>query len=333
MNFLELNKTWIIAEIGVNHEGDFDVAADLVHKAARAGADAVKFQTYQASHYVSSVQPERLARVKRFELSRDDFRRLARLAEERKIVFFSTPLGFDDVDFLDGIQGLFKISSGDITYLPLIRRIAETGKPIILSTGAATRDEIQAAVATILAARPDAGRKGELMLMHCIAAYPAPANEANLHNIEWLRREFGLPTGYSDHTLGTTACEIAASMGAVALEKHFTYRKENQAFHDHAISADPEDLAGLVSRVRTIETYLGLHDRVRGAAEAKNLDNMRRSLAAAVDIPADTPVQPEWVTHLRPAWGLAPHRLSELIGRRLGRAVSAGDLIREEDLS
>ena len=332
MNFANLDRTWIVAEIGVNHEGDEAVASDLIRKAKDAGADAVKFQTFAPEHYVSTVQPDRLARVTRFALSHDAFRRLADLARELGIVFFSTPLGFDDVAFLEHVAPLFKVSSGDITYLPLIRRIAETGKPMIISTGLGTPDEIREAVNTVLAVRPSAQTDGSLMLMHCVAAYPTPPGEANLRNLGWLKKSFGLPIGYSDHTLGIKACELAIAAGAIALEKHFTYRKEDQAFHDHALSADPRDLAELVKAVRTAETYLGSSTRARGPSEEKLLQHMRRSLAAAVDIPAGVPVKPEWLTFLRPQWGLTPDRFETVVGRTLNRAVTAGDLIRQEDL-
>lgn len=332
MNFWNLGKTWIVAEIGVNHEGDATVAADLIRLAAECGVDAVKFQTFKAEHYVSSVQPERLARVRKFQLPYDTFRELADVARACGVTFFSTPLHADDVDFLDEIAPIFKVSSGDLTYLSLIRHIASKGKPMIISTGLGTRAEIQAAVDAVLEVRPDAGEKGELALMHCVAAYPAPPEEANLANIGWLKETFGLPVGYSDHTLGVKACELAVTAGAVIVEKHFTYRKEDQAFHDHLLSADPEDMRQLVAAVRQAEVYRGRYERARTPSEEKMLLHLRRSIGAAVDIPAGEPVQRDWLTYLRPAWGLPPDQFEALIGKRLKRAVPAGDLIRAEDV-
>ena len=333
MNFSQLKRTWIVAEIGVNHEGDEAVAADLIRKAAECGADAVKFQTFEPEHYVSTVQLERLERVKRFVLAKDAFRRLATLANELGLVFFSTPLGFADIEFLKTFCPIIKISSGDITYLQLIRAAADTGKPLIISTGLGTPEEIQAAVDTVLSVRPSAKTDGSVMLMHCVAAYPTPAEEANVRNVGWLKSRFGFPVGYSDHTLGIKACELAVAAGALALEKHFTYRKEDQAFHDHKLSADPKDLKALVEAVRLAETYLGSAERSRGPSEAQLLQHMRRSIAAAIDIPAGTPLKEEWLTFLRPQWGLTPDQTKILIGRPLNRAISAGDLIREEDLT
>ena len=238
----------------------------------------------------------------------------------------------NDVDFLVELAPIIKVSSGDLTHLSLLRYIAKTGKSMIVSTGLGTREEIAAAVRAIEDVRPDIRDEGELMLMHCVAVYPTPMEEANLRNIEWLQDEFGLPVGYSDHTLGTKACELAVARGAVALEKHFTYRKENQAFHDHLLSADPDDLRELIAAVRQAETYLGQRERKRGAAEAKGLAHMRRAIGAARDIKAGEPVRAEDLTYLRPAWGLPPERFDDLIGKALTRDVPAGDLISEEDL-
>ena len=332
INFRDMGRTWIVAEIGVNHEGDPKVAADLIRLAAGCGVDAVKSQTFRAEHYISTVQMERRERARKFQLPYATFRELAGIARDLGVTFFSTPLHPDDADFLDEIVPIFKVSSGDLTHLSLIRHIAAKGKPTIISTGLGTRQEIQAAIDTVLAMQPQAGDEGRLMLLHCVAAYPTPAEEANLANIAWLRNTFGLPVGYSDHTLGTKACELAVAAGAVALEKHFTYRKENQSFHDHALSADPNDMRQLVAAVRQAETYLGHKERTQSQSEEKMRLHMRRSVGAAVDIPAGVPVKKEWLTYLRPAWGLPADQFEAVIGKRLRRAVPAGDLIKAEDL-
>jgi N,N'-diacetyllegionaminate synthase len=332
VKFNELKRTWVIAEIGVNHEGNEKVAADLIMQAALAGADAVKFQTFSPEHYVSTEQPERFERVTRFCLSQDAFRRLAALASSLNLTFFSTPLGLADIDFLDEIQPIFKISSGDLTFHELIRHAARTGKPLIISTGLGTELEIQAAVDVVFAERPSARVDGSLMLMHCVSAYPTPAEEANLRNLTWLSKRFSLPIGYSDHTLGIKACELAIAVGALAIEKHFTYRKEDQAFHDHKLSADPADLIALVAAVRRAECYLGSELRSRTEAEVKMELHMRRSVAALVDIPAGTSVKREWLTWVRPAWGLGPQEMNKVIGVKLKNSLKAGTVVRLEDL-
>src|SRR5262245_165471 len=333
IDFQTLRRTWIVDEIGVNHEGDEKVATDLIEKAARAGVDAVKFQTFEIEHYISTTQPDRWKRTKGFQLSREAFRRLRDVARANGVVFFSTPFGLADVDFLDKLATIFKVSSGDLTFLELIRYVATKNKPIIISKGLGTEAEIEAAVETVFKVRPSAETDGSLMLMHCVAAYPTEASDANLRNLLWLKQRFGLPVGYSDHTLGIKACELAVAVGAVALEKHFTYRKEDQTFHDHKISADPKDLTDLVAAVRQAETYLGRFDRLRTEDEKKVEAHMRRSIGAARDIKGGTPITREALTWLRPAWGLPVDALPRIVGRTLKRDISKGELIRHEDLA
>ncbi len=333
MNFAKLDRTWIVAEIGVNHEGDEALAADLIRKAAAAGADAVKFQTFEAEHYVSTEQPERWQRVKRFQLPYEAFGRLAEVAAAEGVTFFSTPLSERDIDYLDRIQPIFKISSGDLTFLELIRHAARTGKPLIISTGLGTEQEIAAAVDAVLAIRTSARDDGSLMLMHCVSAYPTPPEEANLRNMHWLKECFGLPVGYSDHTLGTKACELAVATGAVALEKHFTYRKEEQAFHDHKLSADPTDMKELVDAVRMAERYLGSATRVRTASEESMVAHMRRSIGTTADIPAGVPLKRVLLTWLRPAWGLGPAEMDNIVGKSLNKRLQAGAIVRADDFN
>jgi sialic acid synthase SpsE len=332
MNFNNLKRTFVVAEIGINHEGDEVAAEDMIRKAADAGADAVKFQTYESESYISLEQPERLARVKRFELSRTAFERLAKVAKDCGVIFFSTPLSIGDVGFVSGISSLIKVASGEITWLDLVRKIAKTDKPMIISTGIATEQEIEFAIEAVVSERPSALNDGSLMLMHCVSSYPTPPEDANILNVGWLRQRFGLPVGYSDHTLGIKACELAIAAGAVAIEKHFTYRKEDQNFHDHALSANPSDMKALVEKIRVAEIYLGKAQRTRSDAEAKGEANMRRSLAAAVDIPKFTNVTEHYLTALRPAWGLGPNDADKVLGKRLNRDVRAGEIIRAEDI-
>ena len=331
-DFRSLDRTYIVAEIGVNHEGSKEVAADMIRKAAASGPDAVKFQTYIPERFVSRVESDRLARARRFALSQSDFRELAGIAAASGLTFFSTPLDPESADFLDEIAPMFKIGSGDLTYVDLIRHLASKGKPVIISTGTGTRGEIQTAIDAAVAGYPEIVSNGHLLLMHCVTAYPVPDDDANLANIRWLKSEFGLPVGYSDHTLGIKACELAVAVGAAAIEKHFTYRKEDQEFHDHVLSADPADMHELVQAIRRAEVYLGRAERRRSPAEEKMLLLVRRSVAALVDIPAGTPVRAEWLTCLRPASGVDAREVGRVVGSRLARDVPAGDLIYERDL-
>ncbi len=204
---------------------------------------------------------------------------------------------------------------------------------MIISTGGALLDEIRAAVNTVLEVRPDAGEKGQLMLMHCVMAYPVPPESANLRNIQMLQGEFDLPVGYSDHTLGNAACELAIGAGAVAIEKHFTYRKENQEFRDHQLSANPQEMAELVNAIRHAEVLLGRNERRRQPAEEEIFDTMRRSVAAAIDIPAGEAIKKEWLTGLRPLWGIPIEEIDRVPGRKSIREIRAGELISEDDLA
>lgn len=332
MNFNTLKKTLIIAEIGVNHEGDCELAKQMIRQAAEAGADVVKFQTFTADHYVSTEQIDRFNRAKGFELTQEQFASLAVEAERNDVIFMSTPLHNQDIDFLKTISPIIKISSGDLTHLSLVRHAASTGLPLIISTGLGTEEEICAVVSVVEDARPNIRSEGGLMLMHCVAAYPTPEEQANLRNINWLSDKFDLPIGYSDHTIGTKACELAIAAGAVALEKHFTYRKENQDFHDHHISADPRDLKELVYEVDKVRRYMGQYERSRGEAELKLLAHMRRSIGTVRAMKTGEVVTREDLTFLRPQWGMLPDEFDDVVGKKLGRDLPAGALVRREDL-
>ena len=333
-SFQQLKRVWITAEVGVNHEGHMDRAEKMIRLAAEAGVDGVKFATFRIEHYISTIQPERRARIAAFELVRGDFRRLAALAADCGVTFFSTPLHPDDVDFLDEIAPLYKIASGDLDNTDFIRYVVSKGKPTIISTGYGGEDDVRRAVDAVLEVRPGAREEGSVMFMHCVGAYPTEPWDLNLRNMLWLKETFGFPVGFSDHTLGIKACELAVAMGAMAVEKHFTYRKEDQAWHDHAVSADPDDMKALVARIREAEVYLGARERGldHNPAETRITD-MRRSPGAAKDIPAGVPIREEWLTWLRPAWGLPATALKSLVGKRLKRDLFAGDLIKEEDLA
>ncbi len=202
MDFRKLARTLIIAEVGVNHEGNLDVALDLIRQAAECGVDAVKFTTFRIGHYISTVQPERKARISKFELGEADFRRMAEVAKECGIIWFSTGLDPQSVDFLATIQPLMKIASGDLNNTTFIKHILVKGLPTILSTGYGDQDDVRRAVEAALSVRPSARDDGSLMLMHCVGAYPTAKEHINIRNMEWLREEFGLPVGFSDHTIG-----------------------------------------------------------------------------------------------------------------------------------
>lgn len=332
-DFRNLGRTLIVAEVGVNHEGDLNVALDLIRQAAACGVDAVKFTTFRIGHYISTEQSERRARIARFELKPDDFRHMAAAARACGIIWFSTGLDPASVDFLATVQPLLKTASGDLNNTTFIRHVVAKGLPTIISTGYGDAGDVARAVEAALSVRPSARADGSIMLMHCVGAYPTAKEHINIRNMEWLREAFGLPVGFSDHTIGVKACELATAAGAVAVEKHFTYRATGQAWHDHALSAEPEDMKRIVAAVREAEIYLGRKNRVLDVGIENRLTDMRRSVGAAADIPAGTPIKRAWLTWLRPAWGMDPDRIDAIVGRKLKRAVAAGQLLREEDLA
>ncbi|MBI4347585.1 MAG: N-acetylneuraminate synthase family protein [Elusimicrobia bacterium] len=323
-------RVFIIAEVGSNHNGDFAIAQKLVEAAAAAGADAVKFQHYHADRLVHRDQPA-LPHVQRFHRTqRERFRsleftnaqwaELAGLAKTRGIIFFASVFDEASADAMDPLMPAFKIASGDLTHRPLLRHVAAKGKPVVLSTGMATVDEIQDALAVVAAE--------QVVILHCVSRYPTPAEDANLRSIPFLAERLQVPIGYSDHTVGITACVAAAALGAVMLEKHFTFDK-NQAIGDHKLSVEPAELAELVTRVREVERMLGVSAKAPGEAEQTMRTAMRRSLYACRDIPAGTPLTASDVVVLRPATGLPPAALDGLVGRVTKQPIPAAALIEE----
>ncbi len=246
----EAVRTFIIAEAGINHEGDAGVAERMIVEAAATGADAIKFQTYRAERRVDRNSPI-FGVLRRCELSGSVHRRLAKIARDEGIIFFSTPFDHEAVDLLESLQvSLFKIASFDLVNLALIARVVEARKPVLLSRGMADCREIDAALDLVASAGVPAA------LLHCVSSYPTPTSEANLRAIHRLRERYAVPIGYSDHTLGLDVAVASIAAGAVILEKHFTLDRERPGA-DHALSLDPPLLAALVTEVREMEAILG----------------------------------------------------------------------------
>jgi N-acetylneuraminate synthase/N,N'-diacetyllegionaminate synthase len=325
-------KVFIVAEIGVNHEGSLETARMLIEKAVEAGADAVKFQTYLPEEYVTSADKERFARVGRFALSTDEFRQLADQARSLGVIFFSTPLGISSVDALDPFVPFFKISSGDLTYHPMLALAAQKGKPVVLSTGGATVEEIDAAVAVLKEHGPDRPLNEWLLLNQCVACYPAPAEQINLRSMAFLRERYGVLVGYSDHTLSNAMCLAAVALGARWIEKHFTDRKTGRDFHDHALSSEPEEMAQLVRDVRDIEAGLGQGGKFRAPCEETGLPRLRRGIAVRRDMKAGEMITAEDITWLRPQSDFPIGAEDQVIGQTLTQDLPAGYLIQPEHL-
>jgi N,N'-diacetyllegionaminate synthase len=325
-------RALIVAEIGNNHEGDPGVALDLVRRAAECGVDAVKFQTFRTEQFVRPADAARFERLKRFELSPDDFARLAAAARRDGLLFISTPLDLDSARMLEPIVDAFKIASGDITCSPLIECVGQSGKSVVLSTGASEVSEVQQAIAILRQSWERIGATPALAVLHCVSCYPTPPNEASLRAIAFLREQLGVPVGYSDHTMGIDAAVVAVAVGACIVEKHFTLDKQYSDFRDHQLSADVPEMKALVERVRAVEDMLGAPDKRPQPCEGPMREAIRRSIVAASDLPAGHLLGNDDFSWMRPATGVAPGNESQLVGRRLKRPLSRGDMLTRADV-
>jgi N,N'-diacetyllegionaminate synthase len=326
-------KVIVIAEIGNNHEGSFDVAREMVDRAAETGVDAVKFQTFKTETFVAPSQIERFERMKGFELSQDQFAKLAECARTAGIKFISTPLDMPSAVFLDGIVDALKIASGDNTFYPLIEFVAGTDKPMIVSTGFADESEIALAAATVEKIRAGRPKGSEMALLHCVSAYPVSPEDANLGAVRRLGQRFGdvATVGYSDHTLGTQTATLAIAAGARVIEKHFTLDRNYSDFRDHQLSADPSMMAELVGKIREAETLMGAGDLAPRQVERDSETPVRRSIAAARGLQAGETVGPDDIMWIRPGEGFPPGHESAVLGRTLAKTVGPGDLFAEAD--
>lgn len=326
-------RTRVIAEIGNNHEGDIGVARELVQAAAAAGVDAVKFQTFIPENYTTVLDRDRQARLRGFQLSFDQFAELAELTRGLDLGFISTPLDLDSARFLGGIVDAIKIASGDNTFYPLIACAAESGKPMIISTGIADEAEIAKAVACARAVWARTGAGGDLTLLHCVVSYPAAPDQANLAAVGTLRARFPDETiGYSDHTIGAEAACLAVALGAEVLEKHFTLDNNYSDFRDHQVSADPDAMRAFVDAVRRTEAMLGAGPLGTMPCEEENITPVRRSLCAARDLPAGAVLGPDDVNWVRPGGGIPPGGEAAALGKKLTRALAQGEMVQARDL-
>lgn len=331
------SRTLIIAEAGVNHNGDVLQAKRLIDVAAEADADMVKFQTFSAGSLVirtaakaayqtqtTGGSESQHAMLRRLELSPGMHDELIAHCAARRIGFFSTGFDIESVNLLVGLgQNLLKIPSGEITNLPLLRHIGRLGKDVILSTGMANLRDVEAAIDALEAA----GTPREwITVLHCTSEYPTPMNEVNLRAMQALRTAFGVRVGYSDHTLGIEVAIAAVAMGASVIEKHFTLDRGLPG-PDHQASLEPHELAAMVAAIRNIERALGDGMKRPTPSEARNQSVVRKSIVASRAIKAGEVFSDENITTKRPGNGISPMRWDEVIGRRAGRDFAVDELI------
>jgi N,N'-diacetyllegionaminate synthase len=330
-------KTLIIAEAGVNHNGDMSMARRLIDVAAEAGADLVKFQTFQASRLVTTDAQKaeyqsnatggdetQYAMLRKLELTREMHLELIDYCRTRGIGFFST--GFDEqsVDMLVEL-GLdrFKIPSGEITNLPYLRHVGHYGKPVILSTGMADLREIEMALDVLESAGT---KRAQITVLHCNTEYPTPMTDVNLRAMSTIRDTFGVEVGYSDHTLGIEVSIAAVALGATIIEKHFTLDR-NLPGPDHKASLEPQELSAMVSAIRNIEAALGDGIKRPSPSESKNIAIARRSLVASREIRAGEVFTASNLAIKRPGTGISPMRWDDVLGRKATRDFAKDDLI------
>ncbi len=331
----------IIAEAGVNHNGSIELAKQMVDQARAAGADYVKFQTFQPEALVSrfaekaEYQKEttgsggsQLEMLQKLALAQEDFRELKGYCDKVGVGFLSTPFDLDSIDFLETLDmDFWKIPSGEITNLPYLVRIAHTGREIVMSTGMCSIADIEAAIAVL---RENGA--GEITLLHCNTQYPTPMEDVNLRVMDTLRRHFSVLVGYSDHTIGIEVPIAAAALGACVIEKHFTLDKTMEG-PDHRASLEPEELRAMVSAVRHVEVALGDASKAVTASEAGNRAVARKSIVARCAIRKGEIFGEQNLAVKRPGTGISPMRWYEILGQVADRDYVEDELIAETALA
>ena len=327
-------SVFIIAEAGVNHNGDINLAYQLVDAAKAAGVDCIKFQTFKSdnlvSHTAQKAEYQKAATgdssqqymLKQLELSFDEFVSLKKYCDRKGICFLSTPFDFESIEFLNSIEMPFwKIPSGEVTNYPYLVALAKTGKPVVMSTGMCEMQEIEDAIAVLRE-----NGTSDIKLLHCNTEYPTPYEDVNLRAMKTLRDAFGVEVGYSDHTKGIEVPIAAVAMGASVIEKHFTLDR-NMEGPDHKASLEPQELKQMVDSIRHIEAALGSGDKKPSPSEKKNMSVARKSIVAAARIKAGDILTEENITVKRPGNGICPMRWKEVLGTRAVRDFEEDELI------
>jgi sialic acid synthase SpsE len=332
--------TFVIAEIGSNHDGSLERALGLVDAAAAAGADAVKFQSFRAEGLLARRWPapgggwthaEAYPVLERLTVPPEWHAPLRDRARDRGVVFLSTPFDESRAALLAALgMPAFKVASGDLTHVPLLRRLGGYHRPVLLSTGLASDDEIAAALAAVAAGAGNPDRCPPVVLLHCVSLYPLRPGDANLRVLPALRGRHGCLVGWSDHSPGHTLAVGAVALGACVVEKHFTDDR-HRAGPDHGFAMEPDEWRAMVDAIRTLETALGDGEKQPRPDEAPERRWARRSVYAARPLAAGTVLEPTDLKIVRPALGLPPSALDALVGRRLARAVETDQPLAAED--
>lgn len=329
-----MNRTLVIAEAGVNHNGSYEIACQLVDAAKDAGADYIKFQTFHSENLVSknakkadyqvetTVEDTQLNMLKKLELSEQEFICLKDYCRKKEIRFLSTPFDFDSIRFLDQLDIPFwKIPSGDVTNYPYLVALAKTGKPIVMSTGMCDLSDISNAIRVL-----KENGAGDISLLHCNTEYPTPYEDVNLRAVLTMKNEFGCEVGYSDHTKGIEIPIAAVVMGASIIEKHFTLDR-NMEGPDHKASLEPDELKQMITSIRNIEKAMGSGEKAPTKSETKNISVARKSIIASRNIQQGEVFTESNITTKRPGSGISPMRWNEVLGQTAKRDFREDELI------
>lgn len=333
-----MNKhTLIIAEAGVNHNGDLNLAKKLIDVAAEAGVDYVKFQTFKAENLVSKnaqkaeyqkinagENDSQLEMLKKLELTLEDHYELIDYCKEKKVAFFSTGFDLQSLDLLHqlGLR-LYKVPSGEITNLPYLKKVAKLAEKVIISTGMCNLPDIENAINVFL---ENGFGKNEIVVLHCNTEYPTPMCDVNLNAMKTIANSFQVGVGYSDHTLGIEIPIAAVALGAEVIEKHFTLDRSMKG-PDHAASLEPTELIQLVKSIRNIEMAMGSGIKEPSPSELKNMTIARKSIHAARDIEKGSVIMEQDLVMLRPGDGISPMEMNFLIGKKLLKSIARGQKI------
>ena len=322
----ELHPVFVIAEVGINHNGDKNIAKKLIKMAKNAGADAVKFQTFKAEDFVSK-NSKYYSLFKKLELSDDIFRELAKFSKKQGIIFLSTPFSEKAVDLLAECNcNAFKIASGDLTNIPLIKYAAKKQKPMIISTGMSTLEEIKEAVKSI-----KSQKNNQIILLHSISGYPTPLEESNLNSIPFLSKKFPYPIGFSDNGSSKIVPQVASALGACVIEKHFTFDK-NAKGPDHQISSNVKELTEIIKNIKNIKKTLGNYEKTYQKCEKENRIYARRGIVANQDIKKNSIIKEDMISIKRPALGIPPKDIKKIFNKMTKRKIKSDEPINWKDL-
>ncbi len=333
MHELNFNRTWkgkhgplLIAEIGGNHEGDFEYALRLTDLAIESGADMVKFQLYRGETLVSPVEsPDRFRHFQKFELSRVQHLELAKRCSDAGAGYLASVWDLEMLEWIDPFLSVYKIGSGDLTAYPIIREFALRGKPIILSTGLATLEEVLASVSFLQSVNPSYRDPNMLALLQCTAMYPIENRDANLLVMDTLRHETGLTVGYSDHTAGTEALFVAAARGAQVLEFHFTDDRSGKTFRDHQVSLTCAEVQDFCVRLKLLPELLGdgIKRPLNCEVQAGHVTSFRRAVYTSRDLQTGERIQAEDLVVLRPNHGVDARVFDRVAGQKTAKDLKA----------